>query len=394
MRRSRLLCLILGIAAVAGGMGYSLWPRTEPLLDDVPIAIVWTFSPTERGGFVSSPTIDAETIYLSAVHDRGTEVAGAIYAIDISTGVQHWMYNDDGRMLASVSSPAICDGKLYVGEGMHANFRCKLRCLDATTGTLIWDFTAQGHIESGPIVRDGKVIFAAGDDGVYALAAANGDIVWHFKAEVHVDCDPTWYDGDIYVGSGPSRKLKRLDVLRLDGDTGSVVWRTPVELPAWSSPAVAGDCVVVGLGNGRMTTAGRSPAGALLCLDRDTGQQLWHNDYPDAVFQKPKIENDTLLFGCRDGWLRRVNLDDGILQQEMDLGSPIIAPVTSYVITLDGSMYDVNNLDWKFDIAKRMQTQVVATAPVLKIDERMFIACELGEGPNRFATLLCFVIRR
>ena len=400
MRRSRLLSLILGVAIVAGAMTYIVWPKTEPKIDETepPIEIVWTFSPLEHGAFASSPTVDGETIYLSAIHYCGKGLAGAVYAVDVPTGEQRWMYNDDGRMLASVSSPAIHDGKLYVGEGMHANFRCKLRCIDTTSGTLIWDFTANGHIESGPIVEDGMVIFAAGDDGVYALNNQDGEIIWHFKDEVHIDCDPTWYEGDVYVGSGPSRKLKRLEVLRLAGKTGNVVWRTPVELPAWSSPAVDGEQVIVGLGNGRMTTAAKEPAGAVLCLDRATGEKLWQNNYPDAVFQKPQRFWDAVSFGCRDGWIRMVHLNDGNEKFQRDLGSPIIAPPDwDYVLTQDGTLHDIGGADppgWSFDIAQRMQSKVVATASMKWSGRKMLVACELIQGPNRFATLFCFAASR
>lgn len=265
-------------------------------------------------------------------------------------------------------------------------------CIDAESGSLIWEFIAHGHIESGPIIRDGMVVFAAGDDGVYALDAEDGDIIWHFKDDVHMDCDPTWYEGDVYVGSGPSRTLKRLEVLRLDGKTGDVIWRTPVDLPAWSSPAVDGGRVVVGLGNGRMTTAAKEPAGALLCLNRETGQRLWQNDYPDAVFQKPYIDSDRIIFGCRDGMVRIVSLEDGTLLNQKDFHAPIIAPYTGQLLTLDCTVYDYETpptIRWRFDIAMKLHVNVIATAAITKFNDHLLVACELIQGPNRSATLFC-----
>lgn len=132
--RSRRDFLILGILFLAGVIGFVAWidhriaeVKKPTFFGEAssPVEIVWAFSPLEAGAFASSPTVEGETIYLSAIHYRGSELAGAVYAVDATTGKQRWKFDDDGRMFASVSSPAVHDGKLYVGEGMHANFRCR-----------------------------------------------------------------------------------------------------------------------------------------------------------------------------------------------------------------------------------------------------------------------------
>src|SRR5262249_29783573 len=150
------------------------------------LAIVWTFEPPQRGAILSSPLAAGEHIYVAAVQDAGLFSTGAVYCLARDTGRVVWKFDDAGHVQQTFSSPCLADGRLYIGEGMHRNFPCKLYCLDAATGRKHWHFEAAGHIESSPCVASGRVYFGAGDDGVYCLDARTGKQLWHYQAEVHV----------------------------------------------------------------------------------------------------------------------------------------------------------------------------------------------------------------
>src|SRR5438132_942554 len=177
MRRRLSVCI--AIITIAGLACVPILARSWlPFLsDDKPVlsrvddkvrraAVMWTFEPPERGAIVSSPLVAGERIYVSIIHDAGLATYGAVYCLERGTGKPIWKFDNDGRMLHMYSSPCLADGRLYVGEGMHQNFSCKLYCLDAAMGQKLWHFETAGHIESTPCVADGRVFFGAGDDGL------------------------------------------------------------------------------------------------------------------------------------------------------------------------------------------------------------------------------------
>jgi len=64
------------------------------------------------------------------------------------------------------SSPAVADGKVYVGS-----YDNKTYCLNASTGAKIWSYTTGSCVVSSPAVADGKVYVGSLDGKVYAFGA-------------------------------------------------------------------------------------------------------------------------------------------------------------------------------------------------------------------------------
>jgi len=62
-----------------------------------------------------------------------------------------WNYSTGGLIS---SSPAVADGKVFVGS---ENLDNKIYCLDENTGSLIWSYTAGQSVYTSPAVADGKV---------------------------------------------------------------------------------------------------------------------------------------------------------------------------------------------------------------------------------------------
>src|SRR5262249_41845553 len=146
----------------------------------------------------------------------GLASTGAVYCLARGTGKMVWKFNDGGTMLHMFSSPCLADGRLYLGEGMHANAVCKFYCLDAGTGRRLWHHETAGHIESSPCVAAGRVFVGAGDDGLYCLDAATGKPRWHFQEPLHIDTNPIVRDGRVYASSGSSRRFRNTEVFCLD----------------------------------------------------------------------------------------------------------------------------------------------------------------------------------
>src|SRR4030065_2350218 len=104
-----------------------------------------------------------------------------------------WKYKTDG---AVVSSPAVVDGKAYVGSADGYVYS-----LNANTGELIWKYKSGNSVDSSPAVVDGKVYVGSWDNSVYCLDAADGSKVWQYTTGQQVTSSPAVVDGKVYVGS-------------------------------------------------------------------------------------------------------------------------------------------------------------------------------------------------
>src|SRR5262245_53660870 len=341
MRRA--ILTLIGVATFIGVLVAFLPKRSNPSLNPPVPRLAWVFEAPRPGTVIATPCATPEAIYVAAAHARGFDRHGAVYAIDPATGNQKWMFDRDGQMLPVASSSLAFGAHLFVGEGMHGNFSCRLQCFDRLNGMPQWEFETGDHIEGGPATSDGLVFFSAGNDGLYSLDAHSGAFKWNFRSDLHIDSTPDIAGGRLYVGSGKSRRFSTYQVVCLESATGKPVWRTPVNLPAWGNPAVVRDRVFIGLGNGRLNESARppeTPAGALACFDADVGKQLWNFPTADAVFGRPVVTNERVLFGSRDGNLYGVTLE-GREAFRVSVGGPMVGGVAvsdgrAYAISVPG----------------------------------------------------------
>jgi outer membrane protein assembly factor BamB len=294
-----------------------------------------TVLPKAGGMVVSSPLVVGDRVYVSAAHKAGLDTFGAVYCLDRKTRKVVWATDDDGGMKQMFSSPCVAAGRLYVGEGFHDDPDCKLYCLDARTGKKRWEFQTGSQTEATPCVAGGKVFVGAGNDGVYCLDARTGKKLWQYAAApgkgrlLRVGASPVVAGKRLYVGSGVDRfspdNPGETALLCLDAGTGRPVWKVPVSLPAWGAPAVAGDRVYFGLGNGDVFTEAKRPAGALLCLDARNGKKVWEVKMAGGVLGRPVLDLENVYFGARDHHCYCLDRATGKQRWKKDLGSPVIA---------------------------------------------------------------------
>lgn len=385
--------------------------RQDPPPDES-FNVAWTFEAQQRGAILSSPLVSGGRVYVPAIHSTAFRNAGAVYCLDLATGKQVWRFDDGGKMQHTYSSPCLYDDRLYVGEGMHANFTCKFYCLDAKTGRKNWQALTEGHIESSPCVAGGKVFFGAGDDGVYALDAVTGEQCWHFEGPFHFDGIPAVSGRRLFIGSGVSREHRTMEALCLDTDTGKIVWRMPMNLPVWGSPVVGEEDVFFGLGNGRLQTPAlppEKPAGALECRRGRDGERRWHYNVSDAVLTRAALGPGHVYFGARDGHCYCLDRRTGELAWKQDLGSPVMTNPALlgdrlYVIASAGRVccldIQTGRVQWTFDVARHSgATPRLYSSPAVIDDpgedgrsRRIVFGAELevaGSNANSAAVVYC-----
>ena len=119
--------------------------------------------------------------------------------------------------LSSFGGPAVANGSVYILSGPDY-----LDCIDAQSGATNWDYQIPGQNGSAnagnPAVVNGNVYFAT-ETGVYCLDASSGTLIWNYTTGVGaMDYSPTVADGKVYVGSWDNK------VYCLDANTGALVW--------------------------------------------------------------------------------------------------------------------------------------------------------------------------
>jgi len=163
-------------------------------------------------------------------------------------------------------------------------------------GGIAWRFATGGIVRASP-VSDGATVYRGSSDGTfYALDARTGKERWHFDAGSSIGDAPAVAAGSVIVGVRDGR------IVALDAATGRPRWtaRTgPERAMPWghegfdfwtSSPAVVGDAVYVGSGDGK-----------LYALDLASGRVRWQAGTDGRVRSSPAVDGGSVYVGSCDG---------------------------------------------------------------------------------------------
>ena len=238
-------------------------------------------------------------------------------------------YMDLPNDVGLVSTPLVVDGILYFTGTMNV-----IRAVDATTGSLIWEYDPDvaGNIGSrrqvgwvhnrGITFFKGRIFAATWDGRLFALDAKTGELAWMTRTfdqdrPLYITGTPKAFRDKVIIGNGGTEVGRaRGFVTAFDTETGKEVWKFHVvpgnpadgfendamamAAETWTGPwwehggggtAWHGltydpefNAVYIGTGNGAPWNRRiRSPEGgdnlflcSIVALDADTGEYLWH----------------------------------------------------------------------------------------------------------------------
>jgi quinohemoprotein ethanol dehydrogenase len=138
---------------------------------------------------------------------------------------------------------------------------------------------AKYSLEGTPIVKDGVMYIASGNDDVFALDARTGALIWEHRSGIEQNINTVccgWDNRGVAVGEGKVF-LGYLDgnVVALDAKTGKEAWKT--QIARWqdgytitSAPLYHNGVIYTGISGGD-----RSARGFLAALDAKTGKEKW-----------------------------------------------------------------------------------------------------------------------
>lgn len=224
-------------------------PTDAPPLEG---GIKWAFA-SEAKTFYSSPAIVGNRVYGTSAEVGVFSDRGAIYCLDADTGGVVWK-SVPGGFRATFSSPSISGKYLVTGEGLHQTRDGRILCLDvARNGAVLWSYRTKSHVESSPALADGRAYIGAGDDGYYCFQlepdpAGNPVMLWHLPGDKYPDAEtsPIVHEGRVYFGLGIGGQA----LVCVEADSGKELWRVPTPHPVFAPPTIARGKVFVGMGHG------------------------------------------------------------------------------------------------------------------------------------------------
>jgi len=370
--------------------------------------VVWVHKTPEH--FIAAPSAAGKLLYASAL---GAFNSSALHAVSLDPTAKQrvaWTKSAPYLKLPTVSSPAVVDGKLIFGDGMHQTDGATLHCLTATTGGPLWQFAVPGqlvHLEGAPAVSKDRVYIGGGNAGIIAIdmnkvtlngqvrdlasVAAEIDKQWqvlmakyeeekkkdpdfaippsedalprptptqawrHGEGVLHVDAAVQVAGDKVLAASAyldMEKKGKRVLVC-LNAADGKPAWETPLKLNPWSGPAVAGKMVLVGGSTIRFDPSTLNGAkGEVVAADLDTGEIRWRKELPGGTVSTAAVTGNGAVFTATDGKVRAFNAATGAEVWTYDAGAPIFAGAvihgsTVYAADLKAVVHAINLKDGK-----------------------------------------------
>lgn len=308
---------------------------------------------------MSGIAVQGDRLYFGAQFTKLSSQEGFVVCMDRNTGEVKWKIGDDEGMLPVFCTPTLAGDKLYCGEGLHKDKGCRMFCFSTADGKAAWEkpFKTASHTEGSPAVVGNKLVFPAGDDGLIAVDAKTGNQLWQFPGGkdkgIHVDASPAVSGNRIFIGSG----LYSFVAVCLDADSGAEKWRSDLKLRAFGAPLVLGKHVIYGVGTGNMGddvfeypeeggAKEKEPAGAVVCLEADSGKEVWRYELPRSVHTGLAGDAFSVYACSRDGCVYALDRKTGKLRWKTGIGgaitsAPAVAasggvPVAVYAVSREG----------------------------------------------------------
>jgi outer membrane protein assembly factor BamB len=226
----------------------------------------WTF--TEGSGrFIASPLLTDDLVVVPSSGRR-------VYALTKS-GQKAW---DFATAQGSWAVP-VSDGEVVYQPSMD-HFLYAIR---QDNGALVWKTDIGAAAVSSPALVDGRLYLGTLANEVIAVDAATGAIDWHFSADNAIWNQPFFHEGTLYFGDLSG------SVFAVDADDGSVVWRKTVEGSVVAEPVFVDDMLVFVTETGNVTA---------MSLE---GNNLWTVNINGKLYSSPEVVDNRIIVGVVDG---------------------------------------------------------------------------------------------
>jgi outer membrane protein assembly factor BamB len=390
--------------------------------------VLWVYKAPEH--FVASIVPGDKSIFVGGLGAFNTGVFHAISADHKPAERINWSISAPYIKRPTVCAPAVSNGLVMFGDGMHQTDDALLYCVKADTGLPIWSFSVPGklvHMEGAPTVDRGKVYIGAGAAGVLcldttqlmlngktqpaeaviptiakawsdmtaayerdkkknpdlaippseeALPQAVPQLKWQAgKGTWHVDAPIATAGEYVFVASAflDAEKVGQRSLMCLKAASGTVVWDTKLDLNPWSGPTVAGPAVLVGCSSIRFDRKLiPKAAGEVVALNLADGKVLWRHKTPGGVLSAVAVKDGLAVYTCTDGKMYARKYLTGELAWTYDaktpfFAAPALAGNVAYAADLNSLMHAVD-----LKTGKRVWVFDIATDQSVQVRGRVF----------------------
>ena len=259
-----------------------------------------------------------------------------LYAVSKSSGKIIGLYDGHGYMFDAI----LANGNIHFHTREEDPGRYYIRSLDASDGTLEWEYPVDGQVTGPPAVYEGSVYYTAtnretGDGSGYSyllsLDASSGELNWKYLVDKGANTTAIEHGGHIYFGgySDGNHHLYSVDPLSGELITKYRTWGTS----HWT-PLIAG-------GNAYIVARG----GSLYSMDLSTGEKNWDYLTGGRASGPPMLSDGNLYFLVADKFLEEyrslhaVDAATGSLKWQykrlVKLKGPTVSNGSVYVSTRD-----------------------------------------------------------
>lgn len=259
------------------------------------LAAQWVFHPRTVSPLEVTPVVAAGVMFVTSANDA--------YALDAQTGILLWHHFhpvtpglvDDASMHHNRGVALLGDRVYMETDNAH------LLCLDARSGTLLWDVAyapadnPNYGATSAPLIVKNNVIVGSsgGDDGVRGFIAAfdaeSGKEQWRFWTipGPGEKGNESW-PGDMYLHGGGATWMPGT----WDPTLNTLYWGTGNPSPDYDGTHRPGDDLYTS---------------SLLALDPDTGRLRWYFQFtPHNLYDYDAVETPVLVDARFHGRLRKL----------------------------------------------------------------------------------------
>ncbi len=186
--------------------------------------------------------------------------------------------------------------------------------MNATNGSLIWNYTMKDATVSSPLVYNGIVYFGDESGYIYALRADNGTLLWMNYSGGAIESAPAISNGILYLSNVYNKA-----VYALNSSTGEILGvSNPLGERVWSSPSISEGLVYVGSSNGRVYALNATPN-----ISSSELITKWNYSAGGDVNSSPAVYDGIVYFGSGDKNIYALNATNGGLIWKSPTGSPV-----------------------------------------------------------------------
>lgn len=221
---------------------------------------------------------------------------GDLIAVDITLGEIIW------------TIPAVYEGttgsgvNVYNGKLYWVNAGGALCCADINTQEMLFMLNLEDRIYAPMYINDGKIYIAGRNCRLYCIDAENGNLIWGSYA----DDKTTWFSGGsvcvgdiVYTGTSDRRA-----VFSFNKDTGEFNRIYKAEANVYTQPVLNGDNLIV-----TATDVYTFKRSIIMEFDTQNNVKLWRANVTDAIFSSPAVYDGAVYFGTDSGKVYYINLN-------------------------------------------------------------------------------------